>query len=75
MNADQTRCRKLPLWAGLVEAAVRSAEGRGEPFTETMLDSVGIFAWSPYRARALSYAQKIIAAGSSSGGSHDNAQA
>jgi hypothetical protein len=54
--------RKLPLWCSLVETAMQTAAASGKPFTEAALDSIGIFAWSPYRARALAYAEKIIAA-------------
>jgi hypothetical protein len=66
--------RKRPMWCGLVDRAVQDAVLSGRPFAvEELLNGIGIFRWSPYRERAVTYAKKIIGAGSS-GGSHDDAE-
>jgi hypothetical protein len=66
------RRRKLPLWTSLVDRALQSAAATGKPVViEAALDSVGIFRWSKYRLRAVTYAKKVIAA--KSGDSHESA--
>ena len=55
--------RRRPLWCSAVDRAMQLAIASGKPFDiERLLDSIGIFAWSPFRRRAAVYAETLIAA-------------
>jgi hypothetical protein len=49
-------------WQALVDRGLRAAVSSGErPTTaESLLDSVGIFSWAPYRQQALTYASDAL---------------
>jgi hypothetical protein len=55
--------RRRPLWCSLVDRAVQlAAASAAEPVDiEAVLDSCGIFKWSPFRTRAIAYAKQKIA--------------
>jgi hypothetical protein len=61
MTMTTTSDRKRQLWQDIVERAVQTAQQGGKPLTvEAVLDSCGVFHWSPYRQRAHAYATKMI---------------
>jgi hypothetical protein len=67
-----TEERRKPLWCGIVQKAIEAAAASGRPVDiEATLNSIGILRWSKYRSRAVTYARKVLAAGS--GGDRDEA--
>ncbi|MBB5331878.1 hypothetical protein [Tunturiibacter gelidoferens] len=60
-NDEITPTNVTKLWVSLLERAVDRAQQSGKPFTiESLLDSCGIFHWSPRRSQAFAYATKLL---------------
>jgi hypothetical protein len=58
---DDRLHRQRRMWQDIVQRAVQTTQQGGKPFTvEALLDSCGVFRWSPYRQQAHAYATKMI---------------
>jgi hypothetical protein len=59
MTTTNNGSRKL--WCDLIDHGIAFARKRKQtPTVERLLDSCGIFSWSPYRQRAREYANTML---------------